>query len=460
MSKIVEIYPRYAEITSNSSYGHTYEDILINNSLLKIEGLKLINDPELYREKGRKIKGLKIIYYPSNNNLSGEEMIQKILSKKSNGEFVVLPLNNIESQIKIDQKKYKIKYFNKKLLFLSQYPENNYQHLFFIPKNFTKKKFHLYNYYNNYNYYFDINRLNSFNNENDQRDKILAIGLFKKYMVFFFKSKCEIDGLFLVTKPIDIGVYACKILSSSIDQNKEKSIIKPNSFLIYESKSNEDLHKLIEQINFRYLFIKGFLNYYNDKYNIQNPSTYIGFFRSKEDIIFSTAQKNILKNIKMNYVILQSDDMIFGNKTVFEKEELVEINIIKNKVSNLEQKIEGMNVDLHKMSQKIEGMNVDQHKMSEKIEAIFDFISLVKPILGIKEIQENKNKEDKEKMNNKSNEETHEKEKESKIDSYNNYSTKNGSLPGNIGDSQSDNFRSSNPNNNANNKNQKSIIED
>ena len=61
---IIKIYPNYSEIKSNKNYGYSYENILSNLSLLKNPGLKLISDPEMYRENGRKFRGLKIIHFP------------------------------------------------------------------------------------------------------------------------------------------------------------------------------------------------------------------------------------------------------------------------------------------------------------------------------------------------------------------------------------------------------------
>lgn len=58
---IIKIYPTYKSI---KNYGYSYENILSNLSLLKNPGLKLISDPEMYRENGRKFRGLKIIHFP------------------------------------------------------------------------------------------------------------------------------------------------------------------------------------------------------------------------------------------------------------------------------------------------------------------------------------------------------------------------------------------------------------
>ena len=460
MSKVVEIYPKYSYISSNSYYGHTYEDILINNSLLKVDGLKLMNDPEIYREEGRRLRGLKIIYSFSNNKCSDSEMTSQVLLKKNNGDFIVLPENNAESDIKIDKTIYKIRYF-KKQLYLSQFHNynnhnsyNNNKCLHYISKGFKNKIYKVYNPYNNYNYYFDINRLNSYRGNNDQKDKLQYIGVFQKCMLFFFKSKCEVDGLFLVTQKFNISIYECKVLSSCFNNKEENGVIQANSFLIYEAKSYDDINKLIETIKYRMKFVEGLLYYYNKKYSIKDIPTYIGFFRSKEKII--CPKEYALKDKNMNVAILQNDEFLFGKNVVFVREELVQINEIKNQISNMDQKIDEMNSESNKkfdeMNKKIDEMDkkidemdkknekkfdemnkkIDEmdkknekkfdemnkkfDKMDKKIESILDFISILKPQFITKKEE---NKENDKKLDEDEDENEKKKKKENNTENTN-----------------------------------------
>ena len=70
-------------------------------------------------------------------------MIQNVVNKKNIGDFLVLPASNVESEILLDNKIYKIKYSNKRPN-LSQCNQNkkspssnpyeSYKELYIIPK--------------------------------------------------------------------------------------------------------------------------------------------------------------------------------------------------------------------------------------------------------------------------------------------------------------------------------------
>ena len=179
----------------------------------------------MYRENGRKFKGLKIIHLPSNDFKTTNDMMEQINQKKKNGDFAVLPENDLESEIKIDKKKYKIKYSNEKL-YLSEFNSTNSKNyiLYDIQKE-SSNNIKVYDPFYDFTYYFDIKRLNYYQGSNDQKDKLKYIGVFEEYVLFFYHSESENDGLFLVTKEFNINLYKSKILSSFNKETKKVWIL-------------------------------------------------------------------------------------------------------------------------------------------------------------------------------------------------------------------------------------------
>ena len=388
---IIEIFPNYADFKSNENYGYSYENTLINLSLLKIPGLKLINDPQMYREKGRKFRGLKIIYFPSYNFKTTNDMVAQIVNKKRNGDFTVLPENDVESTIIIDKDQYKIKYSKRNLVLSecnNQYDEK-YKYLYYIPKESSNMIIEVYDPFYKFNYYFNIKKLNSYQGSNDQKDKLIYIGVFKNYVIFFYKSKCENDGLFLVTKEFNINIYNSKIISSFNKENqKALDIIKKDSFLIYESKSNKDFNKLTEQILYREKFVEGFLAYFNEKYKIKNDFSYLGFFIYQGNIELPYYNEKIFKRNNINYSILQNNMSLFGDKILFEKEEITSINEVKIDIKNINGNAEAMRKEIEEIKKEIKNTNNTiaevKTELNNKITVVNNTIAEVKTELNNK----------------------------------------------------------------------------
>ena len=101
-------------------------------------------------------------------------MIQNVVNKKKIGDFLVLPASNVESEILIDNKKYKIKYCDKRLN-LSQCSQNKkspssnpyepYKGLYIIPK--KESKIDIYDKYYKYTYHLNIDLLNRYEGNNE-----------------------------------------------------------------------------------------------------------------------------------------------------------------------------------------------------------------------------------------------------------------------------------------------------
>ena len=381
MEEDIKLFPQYSEFSSNTVYGHSYEDILVDNSLLFIPGLKLINDPEIYQEKGRIFMGLKIISFLSETFISTPEMIQNVINKKKEGDFIILPANNAESDIVIEKKTYKIKYSNKKLN-LSQCQKNQtltssnlyepYNELFIIPK--KKSNVKIYDKYYKYTYNLDINLLNRYQGEYDQKDKIVAVAIFMKHILFFYKSKCENDGFFYVNEGFNINIYNSNILSSfDSEANAELTFIKAKSFLVYETKST-NFKELKEKAKFRANFIKHFLEFYHKKYDIENGCSYIGFFRSNKKVQISQNDVETLKKSNINFAFIQNDNnTIFGKNILFQKIELNKINEIALKMQNVEKNTISMEKKMTSVEQNIRN---DINLMNTRISSVEQNIDL------------------------------------------------------------------------------------
>ena len=134
--------------------------------------------------------------------------------------------------------------------------------------------------------------------------------------------------------------------------------IKQDSFLLYESKRNNNLIKLTEKMQYREKYVEGFLSYFKDKYEIKNDLTYLGIFRYKGNIGFSDYKESIFKKNNISYVILQNDISLFGNKILFEKGEISLINEIKTQIAYINENEEDMKKEIEGFKNEIKNMNI------------------------------------------------------------------------------------------------------
>ena len=159
--------------------------------------------------------------------------------------------------------------------------------------------------------------------------------------------------------------------------------IKQDYFLIYESKSNKDLIKVTEQIQYREKFVEGFLAYFKEKYEIKNDLTYLGFFRHNTNIHFPSKKEKILKKNNINYAILQNDISEFGEKILFEKEEITSINEVKIQIKNINEnteamkkEIEGCKNEIKNTNNKIENVKEEQKNKIENVKEVLENIKM------------------------------------------------------------------------------------
>ena len=329
---LIEITPTYSK-KSNSSYGIRYENQLIELSLMNINGLNSIDDPDLYLEQERYFTSLKMVAVEK-NKMNEEQIKNEVLNSLRNGKFYILPGILEKIKIKINKEEYYIKFDGKKIyLFDNEENDISKEKLSFI---------YDINYYikcNNYN--FDLSIFGTFHS-----DIIKAIGDFDQYFVFFFKSVMENDGLFITKNKFNLSDFKVNVIYSyNIDDKKQFNEINQNSFLIYETKSNNNFKDLLTQMIHHSDYISKFLFYFNSKFNINNLAYYIGFIKenTNEQININDYIEyiTILQNKQLNFAILQIKDSIFGEKIIFnyksyQKINNIEINILKiNKELNV-----------------------------------------------------------------------------------------------------------------------------
>ena len=322
---LIEITPTFSK-KSNSSYGIRYESQLIELSLMNINGLNSIDDPDLYLEQERYFTSLKLVAVKK-NKMNEKEIKKQVLNSLDNGTFYILPGILEKIKIKINKEEYYIKFDGKKIyLFDNKEIDISKEKLCFIYDTNDNIKC------NNYN--FNLSIFGYFHS-----DIIKAIGDFDQYLVFFFKSVMENDGLFIAKNKFNLSDFKVSVVYSyNINDKKTFNEINQNSFLIYETKSNNNLQDLLTQMIHHSDYISKFLFYFNSKFNINNLAYYIGFIKenTNEQININDYIKyiTILQNKQINFAILQIKDSIFGEEIIFNNKNYtkiknIELNILK-----------------------------------------------------------------------------------------------------------------------------------
>jgi len=327
---LIEITPTFSK-KSNSSYGIRYESQLIELSLMNINGLNSIDDPDLYLEQERYFTSLKMVAVKK-NKMNEKQIKKEVLNSLCNGIFYILPGILEKIKIKINKEEYYIKFDGKKIyLYDNKETDISKEKLRFIYDTNDNIKFNSYN--------FDLSIFGYFHN-----DIIKAIGDFDQYLVFFFKSVMENDGLFITKNKFNLSDYKVNVIYSyNINDKKSFDEINQNSFLIYETKSNNNFQELLNQMINHSDYISKFLFYFNSKFNINNLAYYIGFIKenTNEQIKLNDYIKyiKILQNKQINFAILQIKDSIFGEKIIFNNKNYQKINNIELNILKINKKL-------------------------------------------------------------------------------------------------------------------------
>ena len=388
---IIEIIPTFSK-KSNSGYGIRYENEIIRSSLIHIKGLSLIDEPDLYYSDYKTFEGLKMI--PIEKGLKTEEEIcNELFSKRMEGDFEILPALNEKITIKINGDQYFIKYYEGKIFLYDKDDKDISQTLrFYNYKISNLIKFD--------KFVFTTCNLNKYQNEM-QKDQIKAIGEFGPYLIFFFESKMENDGLFFAKEDIVLNIYQANIEISFDNDGKKFDKIKKNSIIIYETKSHNDYSNLISQIKFRVDFAKKFLNYFKDKINFENEIYYLGFFKDNNKIENLEKNSDItsLKNKHINFALFRIENTFFGEELQYSQRDLNNMNLLINKTIKIEEGLDSLKKDFkneisnvrNEMNQKFETLNNTINKNQEGINAIISLMQQKKDENNIINNGESKN---------------------------------------------------------------------
>ena len=375
-----------SDFIENPDYGTEFEHTISTKSCLHLD-IHSINSKKIFTKQNRKFFGLKLVVIKNNNY----DLIPKLLDE---GKFKVLPFSN---------KYYRMKYFNCEPLLISYNNEGVFV---------TDEYFHDYLYFDNYTYYNYHSKSKTSKNDNYIGYIQLTSMNSQIIEIFIYSSSCEIDGLFEVCSDFDLEKYKV----NKVYKNNENETIKKNSILIYEIKSGFQEDKLINQMYERGFFIYKYLECVYDR-----PIYYIGFFiNNPNESININIKKNKIKNEQIainkmnnyiynllgkfpfNIIILSIKDTIFGEKIIYEKEELNLIYNINERLKFLNESAEKfelrtkMNLQEmdEKYDQKTNYCNTKITSIEYKITSIENKITNIEIILKniLKEIKEMKDK--------------------------------------------------------------------
>ena len=370
-----------SDFIENPDYGTEFEHTISTKSCLHLD-IHSINSKKIFTKQNRKFFGLKLVVIKNNNY----DLIPKLLDE---GKFKVLPFSN---------KYYKMKYFNCEPLLISYNNEGVFV---------TDEYFHDYLYFDNYTYYNYHSK--SKTSKNDSYIGYIQLTSMNSQIIeiFIYSSSCEIDGLFEVCSDFDLEKYKV----NKVYKNNENETIKKNSILIYEIKSGFQEDKLINQMCERGFFIYKYLECVYDR-----PIYYIGFCTNnpndsininikenknkiKNEQIKTKKMNNYIYNLfgkfPFNIIILSIKDTIFGEKIIYEKEELNLIYNINERMKFLNESVGKAELrtkmNLQEMDEKYEQKT---NYCNTKINSIENRINNIENILKniLKEIKEMKDK--------------------------------------------------------------------
>ena len=351
-------------IEKNVNYGVEFEHSIAIKSCLNLN-IHSINNNQIYTKEYRKFYGLKLVVIKNQKYY----LIPKCLDK---GKFKVIPFSN---------KYFRLKYLNCIPLFISY----NAEGVFVVKEDFKN-----YFYYDNKSYYDYHSKTKSSKNDCYEGYIHLKDDYSNIIEIFIYSSSCEVDGLFEVESDFDIKKFQINKTYS----NNNTSIISKNSIMIYEIKSGAQEIKLINQIYERGFFIYKYIQSIFDK-----PIVFIGFFRRNSNYSSNNdtkenqgnGKKNLINNTHNNYILLDNfpfiihifeiKDSVFGEKLIYEKEELNAINNVNEKINNLEEKVTNMDLKINLNKEILNEIYDGGMNSNQKISSIENRISAIEDTL-------------------------------------------------------------------------------
>ena len=356
---------RCSNFVENANYGFEFEHSISTKSCLNLN-IHSINNNQIYTKEYRKFYGLKLVVIKNKKYY----LIPKCLDK---GNFKVIPFSN---------KYFRLKYLNCIPLFISY----NAEGVFVVKEDFKN-----YFYYDNKSYYDYHSKTKSSKNDCYEGYIHLKDDYSNIIEIFIYSSSCEVDGLFEVESDFDIKKFQINKTYS----NNNTSIISKNSIMIYEIKSGDQEIKLINQIYERGFFIYKYIqSIYNNK-----PIVFIGFFRRNSNYSSNNdtkenqgnGKKNLINNTHNNYILLDNfpfiihifeiKDSVFGEKLIYEKEELNAINNVNEKINNLEEKVTNMDLKINLNKEILNEIYDGGMNSNQKISSIENRISAIEQTL-------------------------------------------------------------------------------
>ena len=395
----------------NPKYGYDFEHAIATKSLFFLP-LRSINDINLYTKEYRHLYALKLVIFD-------EYKPHKICKFLDEGRFRIIPFSNDYYKIFIQGfKTYFISYNSEKISVQTIYKRN-------VPLD-------------------DFYKNNHKDSKTAKSD--IYVGTFKlytqegyksNYLISLYKSSCEIDGLFICLNNINLDDFKAKIIYS----NFERNFIEKDSILVYEIKSGNKKIELSKQIQTRCHLIYYYLNFIYHK-----PVYYLGFvneklilkdnelsshnksfeeksfnfdresedetnYKTENDKKSETSQKASINKININFVnerdpifdnlrnlpakiaIFETNDKIFGERLIYDKEDLnllrylqTDMINIKNNSGVLEKEVKDIKEQVNKMEVKVSKIDLIEAKMDQieakvsKIEQIEEKVSKIEQI--------------------------------------------------------------------------------
>ena len=310
---------------SNSNYGILYEEAIEKSFFLNLP-IEPIQDPNIFLDESRQIRGLKLMLVPQNEINS----IKYLKYSLNSGKYKVIPCLNMIFNVSYNNITVKVKY-----------DPNNYE---IIIKNSNNKYIK--------DYIFNIQY-----KEYDSPKNILKRCIkFDDVYLLIFSFTCEIDGLF---KAKD-NFYAFNFksfISYSCKKNDDGHLTRmsKDNIIVCETKSGYSSYDLQNQIIKKCKFLENFFACFPSYKN--SELIFIGFTRGSEFIDFDEIKES---NVNCLIINLNDENKLFGERLYCNNEE---INMLKN----LKDKNEKIEKDINDMKKGISDMKKDTSDIKNEI---------------------------------------------------------------------------------------------
>ena len=323
-----ESYP-----VSSSSYGLLHEDSIYIKPLLNLP-IEAINEPKIFCEENV-VRGLKLILIPSNESNKLKYIDESLLT----GNFKVIPYLNMEFTVSFDDYMVYFKYSRNSIYIQDQFGDAEQ--------------------YNNFHYYDNSNPKNIFKG-------YIFIDELKKYQIFIFEFKCQVDGIFKSQKEFSTSDFKSFIIDSAKKNLYGKLYTIPkDSILIYETKSGDSIDKLTEQISKKCKFLENFFNSFS-QYKA-NKVIFFGFNYSRQ---LGKYNASGLMNNNINVVLINVFDGLFGEKIYCKNEQINLLKTLKEKVGENSQDIKEVKQRVCVVENMVGDLSINVGDLSRKIDLI------------------------------------------------------------------------------------------